>query len=55
MKVKDQYSFGSEHCQTEIQYALNRVVCKCKHMSFFTVSRDEYYRPYDPVEGDFDF
>ena len=30
-------------------------MCKCKHMSFFTVSRDEYYRPFDPVEGNFDF
>ena len=55
MVVKDRFSFGIEACKTEIQYELNKVICSCQHNSFFTVSRDEYYRPFDPVEGNFDF
>lgn len=29
MIVKDRFSFGGENCATEIQYELNRIVCKC--------------------------
>eukprot|EP00356_Strombidium_inclinatum_P001246 CAMPEP_0170511594 /NCGR_PEP_ID=MMETSP0208-20121228/66390_1 /TAXON_ID=197538 /ORGANISM="Strombidium inclinatum, Strain S3" /LENGTH=148 /DNA_ID=CAMNT_0010795151 /DNA_START=1601 /DNA_END=2047 /DNA_ORIENTATION=- len=49
------HNFQTKECETELLYEENKVRCHCQHMSFYTVTRDEYILSFAETERTFNF